>query len=379
MYLSLPKTCLLLLILAACSRPASVEEPASESENTSATTTTDEKKPSAKAKLVRAVVVETDTATNILEVTANVESLDMVDIMPEKAEPVVKILVEEGDTVVAGQVLAKLRDSQSQLAVDEAIVKVSEAEISLKQASREYDRDQRLIGDSKTASVLSQRDLETRLQTLDTAKTTLQAAQLSLKTAHLGLSQCNIVSPIDGTITIRDISIGDMASVGTRVFQVIDLSSPRVIMNRPQRELSSLKVGQELTATSDALPGVIISGRIERISPAVNLDTGTIKVTAQLESTVRLPNGILVRVDLVLDSHNDVAMLDKRALVNEGDNSYAFVIRDNHAFKVEVFKGFDSELRVEIAKGTEIFKGDQVVVVGADRLKDGDLIKIVSE
>jgi RND family efflux transporter MFP subunit len=375
MYLSPPKTCLLTLALVACSRPASpdTDTPRLDTETNAATTLAE------KAKLVRALEVGSGTAVNLLEVTANVESLDMVDIMPEKSEPVVEILVEEGDSVKAGQLLARLRDAQARLSVKEAMVKVSEAQIALAQAQREYDRDKRLVGDNGKAAVLSQRDLETRVQTLETAKTTLQAAELSQATAELGLSQCNIISPIDGTITIRDISIGDMASVGTRVFQVIDLSAPRVIMNRPQRELSSLRVGQQLTATSDAMPNVVISGEIERISPAVNLETGTVKVTAKLNPTEQLPNGILVRIDLTLDSHPNATMLDKRALINEGDHSYAFVIRGSKAFKIEVFQGFGSELTVEIDERTAIAKGEHVVIVGADKLKDGDSVTIVTE
>ena len=376
MHLSLLKTCLLLLALAACSRPAATDEVG---DSADAPPASEKDSPAEKAKLVRAIEVISGTATDILELTANVESLDMVDIMPEKAEPVVEIFVEEGDVVKAGQLLAKLRTAQSQLAVSEALVKVSEAQISLAQAKREYERDRRLVDNKSGASVLSQRDLETRQHTFETANTTLQAAELSLDTAELSLSQCNIISPIDGTITIRDISIGDMANAGTRVFQVIDLSAPRVIMNRPQRELGSLRVGQRLSATSEAMPGVVITGEIERISPAVNLETGTVKVTAKLQPSVQLPNGILLRIDLILDSHPNATMLDKRALVNEGDHSYAFVIRDEHAFKIEVFQGFSDELTIEIDERTAINKGDSVVIVGADRLKDGDLISVVAE
>lgn len=376
MHLSLPKTFLLLLAVTACSRPATTEE--SEG-STSKDAYGEETVTTEKAKLVRAIEVASGTASNVLEATANVESLDIVDVMPEKTEPVVEIFVEEGDDVKAGQLLAKLRNSQSQLAVNEALVKVSEAQISLGQAQREYNRDSRLVNAKGGASVLSQRDLETRMQTLETSKTTLQAAEFALDTAELGLKQCDIVSPINGTVTLRDISMGDMASPGARAFQVIDLSAPRVMMNRPQRELRSLRVGQKLSATSDALPGVVINGEIERISPAINLETGTVKVTAKLNPSAQLPNGILVRIYLILDSHANATMLDKRALVNEGEHSYAFVIRDEHAFKVEVFQGFTNELSVEIDERTDINKGELVVIVGADRLKDGDLVSVVTE
>jgi hypothetical protein len=104
-----------------------------------------------------------------------------------------------------------------------------------------------------------------------------------------------------------------------------------------------------------------------------------VKVTAKLQPSVQLPNGILLRIDLILDSHPNATMLDKRALVNEGDHSYAFVIRDEHAFKIEVFQGFSDELTIEIDERTAINKGDSVVIVGADRLKDGDLISVVAE
>jgi RND family efflux transporter MFP subunit len=368
-----PKTCLLLLAFAACARPADSTSP----EQQESPPTPDAA--AENAKLVRTAEVGSGTAVNMLEVTSNVESLDIVDVMPEKSEPVVAIFVEEGDQVKAGQLLATLRSSQAQLSVNEAMVKVAESQIALAQAQREYERDKRLVGENGKTAVLSQRDLETRLQTYETAKTTLQAAELAQQTAELSLSQCNIVSPIDGTITIRDISIGDMAASGTRVFQVIDLSSPRVIMNRPQRELSALRVGQKLTATSDALPGMVINGEIERISPAVDLTTGTIKVTAKLNPEQQIPNGVLVRIDLTLDSHPNATMLDKRALLNEGDKIFAFVVKDGVASKVQVFQGFSSEDKIEIDERTPINVGDLVVVVGADKLKNGDKITIAEE
>ena len=134
MHLSLPKTFLLLLMVTACSRPATTEE---SNGLTSNDAYGEETVTAEKAKLVRAIEVASGTANNVLEATANVESLDIVDVMPEKTEPVVELFVEEGDDVKAGQLLAKLRNSQSQLAVNEALVRVSEAQISLGQAQRE--------------------------------------------------------------------------------------------------------------------------------------------------------------------------------------------------------------------------------------------------
>ena len=329
--------------------------------------------------LVRTTSIIKGTASNTLEVTANVTSLDVVDVVPERSEPVVEILVEEGDYVSKGGVLARLRSEQASLAVENAEVQLQESKIALEQAKREYERDQKLVGDGQSTALLSTRDLEARAQAYETAKTAQTASEVALKTAKIELAQCTISAPITGTITARDCSLGDMTTLGNRMFEITDLSKPRVIMYRPQRELSSLSVGQTLLASSAALPGVTITGTIERIAPSINLETGTVKVTALLKPEKTLPSGILVRVLLTLDEHNDAILIDKRAIVYEGEDTYLFVIRDGKAFK-EYFKvGYSTETHIEAIRTQTVVVGEEIVIVGADRLKHESLVTITNE
>lgn len=339
--------------------------------------------PQAKKKdpqLVRVAPLRVGPVERLLEATANVESLDVVDVMPERAEPVTAVLVEEGDAVKKGQVLARLRDSNAKLAVAEAEVRVTEAKFAMDLAERELKRDQQLVDNPGPTVIVSDRDLETRRQTWETAKTAFQTAEVALQRSQLDLAQCELVAPIAGTISVRDISIGDMASVGTRVFQITDLSQPKVIMYRPQRELMDLKVGQRLTAKSEALPGVVVPGEIERVAPTIDLETGTVKVTAALEpGELRIPAGILVKLELVLDRHEDALLIPKKALFHEGDYVYCFVVREDKAVRVEIFGGYETDEEIEAGEGTELLASDMVVVVGADRLGDGDEVAIAEE
>jgi len=357
----------------------SCQKPSSASETTSEPITAEEQeKP---AILVRVRPVTTGRITKELSATANVESLDVVDVMPERSEPVTQLFVEEGDVVVAGAELAKLRDVQAQLAVAEANVRVKEAFITMQQAQRELERDQKLVEEQGPTGVLADRDLESRRQTFAVAETAHESTLVALEEAKVGLAQCTLTAPISGTVTFRDISLGDMVAVGTRVFQITDLASPKVILYRPQRELDSLRVGQELTVTAEAMPGKVISGKIERIAPIVDQETGMVKVTCALvpEPGQVIPTGILVRLQLILEVHENAILVPKQALLFEGEETYCFVVQDNVATRTVIHPGFENDDSVEVPAEDGLKPEDQVVVVGGDKLADGDVIEVAAE
>ncbi|MDA0666761.1 MAG: efflux RND transporter periplasmic adaptor subunit [Planctomycetota bacterium] len=373
------KTTLLLfslLFALSCSRSAGQDAETDDDSAAGAEEVTPEKE----AVLIRASRLTLGTVEKVLESTANVMSMDVVELMPERAEPVIEVLVEEGDLVEAGQVLARLRDENAILAVAEADVRMMETQQAMNQAQRELERDKKLMESGGATGVLSDRDLETRRQTWDASKTAHQTAAVARDKALLDLAQCELISPISGTISVRDISLGDMATVGQRAFEITDQSRPKVVLYRPQRELNDLKVGQRLVATSDAFPGLSVGGYIERIAPTVDLATGTVKVTAALEPKgLIIPIGILAKLALVLDTHEDVLLIPKKALVHEGSLVYCYVVRDGKAVRVDVVEGFQNEDKVEAAAGTDLTIDDLVVVVGSDRISDGDPVEIADE
>jgi len=327
---------------------------------------------------VRVVPVLRRSIERSLEATADVVSLDVVDLFPERSEPVVKILVEEGDPVQPGQLLAQLRDEVEELAVSDAEVKLSEAKNALEQARTDHQRDLSLMDraqDSPTA-LISERELETSRMTLVTAQTNYEAAKVSLERARIELRQTELRSPIAGTVALRDISLGDMANPSSRAFQIVDASHPKAVFFRPQRELALLRVGQELEARSEALPGVVLRGRIERIAPTVDQTSGTVKITAALDpGSVPIPIGILVTLRLVLDRHPDALLVPKKAVIRESDGTHVFVVRDGRAHRADFQPGFEEAEDLEVLP-CDLRADDRVVVVGGDRLSDGDPVEL---
>lgn len=370
-----------LLALAACSTS---DSPAGDG------TTSKEERPPVLVGVAEVVQGEVDRR---LEATANVASLDVVAVMPERAEPVARVLAEEGDVVAAGQVLAELRADIAALQVAEAEVLFEETRVAMEKAERDHQRNLRLKETSSSGGtvLVSDSDLENSLQAWNAARTAHLAAQVAKDRAALELAQCTLRAPIAGTVTARDISLGDMTAVGARAFEITDLSAPKVVFYRPQRELGDLRVGQPLTARSEALPGRAIGGHIERVAPTVDQETGTVKVVAALEpGELVLPTGILVEIELVLDVHDDAVLVPKRALLYESGNVVVvFLVQDVEdgadgrrtgvAKRLEVIPGYDDEERLEVLEGSGLQPGDLVVDVGADRLADGDRVELARE
>ena len=210
-----------------CGRPpaATEGENASEQETNNppngAETPLEDDSESQELERVRTMPVLQEPIELALDAVANVESLDVVDLVPERAEPVVEILVEEGEKVTEGQVLARLRDRIAKLEVRTAEVRVTEAGNELTRATRDYDRNKQLAEQTDGASLLSERDLETSEQAMLAAQTALESAKVALDQAQLEVDRCTLTAPIAGTVTARDISVGDMTQVGVRAFEAV--------------------------------------------------------------------------------------------------------------------------------------------------------------
>lgn len=380
-----PRTSLLALLLlpVACVRGAG---PPAEAGGDPAAAAGPSAPPAAEAVdpiLVRTGPVQQRSIERVLEATADVVSLDVVDVYPERNQPVVELLVEEGDRVERGQVLARLRDDLEQLAVAEARVRLAEAENAHERAATDHDRNQALIerSESLETALISEREFETSKMALVTAQTALEAARVAFDRAEYELRQCTITAPIAATVTARELSLGDMANPAARGFELVDASHPKAVFHRPQRELALLHVGQPLTAHCEALPGVAIRGSVERISPTVDAQSGTVKVTAALEAPQAIPVGVLVRLRLILDRHEDALLVPKKALLYEGSEVFCFVVREGRAVRVPVGIGFEEPDALEALPAGERRLGpaDQVVLVGADRLADGDPVVLAEE
>ncbi len=390
------------------------------------------------APMVLAAAVEQREMVQRLVTTAVVESELEVEVVPRVAGEAVEILVEEGDDVVAGAVLARLEDREQRLARDEAAIAVRDAEQSalrldvataearsrllsansgLGQAARDHERDTELAasGDGRFASV-SAKALEASKLALEraeqeaaqaqlaiqraaleaaAARIAVERAEVALKRAEVALSDRNVRAPFAGRVARRDLRVGQQAMPSLAAFVLTDLEALRVVFYRPQRELGAFLAAARsegpalaLEAGSDAWPGARFAGAIERVSPTVDATSGSFRVTARLSPNpeegaavgVRLVPGLLVRLTLVTDRRPDALAVLKRAVQREGESAFVLAVSDGKVEKVSVTEGYSDETHVELifTADTALDAGDLVVTVGPRDLEDGSPVRLVS-
>ena len=379
---------------------------------------------------VRTVAAETREMVRRLSTTTTVESEKEIQLFPRMAGVVVELRVDEGERVAAGDVLAVLdaRSAQSalrdaevalqeardavprlSLAVREAVERAERAKLGWEQAKREVDRNEKAallseveLDKLRLARDTNERDYQAAVlahegaqRTLENQTTIIERAKLAVERQEIELSYTRITAPFDAIVAARTIRVGDTVSSGAAAFTLTDPDHLRAIVYRPQRELAFFQASRrpdgvgsdiEIQVRPEALPGEVYEGSIRFLSPTIDPESGTFRLTIDLaqpgpdDRRPRLLPGMLVRLEITTDRHQQALVVPKRALRREGDAHTLVAVRDGRAVVIEVEEGFSDDERVEVlpVEGQTLAVGEPVVVVGNRDLEDGAPVDVGS-
>jgi len=316
-------------------------------------------------EVVTAIPVEVATAIrgdifSTYTGTAPIEAFNDAEVIARVGGEVREILVEEGDDVETGQLLARLDGDRLRL-------EVAQSAANLQKLRRDYQRNI----DLKDKGLISTGDFEEiRYRT--------EALEASHDLAILELSYTEIRAPISGVISERFIKLGNTIGANSPAFQVTSLEPLVSYLHVPEREFRRLKSGQKATLQIDALQGAKFVGTVARISPVVDPRTGTFKITIEVnDPSRRLKPGMFGRVSIVSDMHADVLQVPRAAIIEEAGSASLFVIdTDSLAQRRTIQTGYAESGLVEVLDG---LKDDEVfVVVGQSGLKNATLVTIIN-
>lgn len=291
--------------------------------------------------------------------TTTLEAERDAEVVAKVGGVIEKLLVEEGQRVKAGQVLAKIDDARLKL-------EVARAEANLAKLEQEYRRNKQLYEKQLVSA-----DAYERLAF------ELDAMRADVDLAKLQLAYTEIRAPFDGIVAQRHIKLGNMIELNAPVFRVTTYDPLIARLYVPERELNKLVVGQTAALRVDAMPDADFQGVVDRVSPVVDAATGTFAVTVAVHDTNgQLKPGMFGRVNIVHDVHENAVLVPRGAVIIEDAKSTVFVIRDGHAKREIVQTGYANNGSIEILAGLQA--GDQVVTVGQNSLKDGALVAIAN-
>ena len=158
----------------------------------------------------------------------------------------------------------------------------------------------------------------------------------------------------------------------------IDDFGVRQVVHAPEKEIGRIKKNQKAFLTSDNLGGKEFTGWIKRVSPVVDPQSGTFKVTVGVKNQKgQLRPGMFVNAHIITETHKNAALISKSALVYENEKMFVFVVRDGIASKVLLNAGFQDYQNIEAL--SDIEAGDKIIMVGQAGLKDQSKVKIVAE
>jgi membrane fusion protein (multidrug efflux system) len=311
-----------------------------------------------------AIPVETSVATRddiyaMYSGTTPVEAFAEAGVIAKVAGEVREILVEEGDDVKAGQVLARLDGDRLRL-------ELQQAEANLRKAQRDYQRNV----DLKDRGLISAGDFEK-------IKYETDALEATYNLARLELDYTQIRAPIDGVIAERFVKVGNTVDINAVTFQVTSLEPLIAYLHVPEREYRRIARGQSAVVQVDALQGSKFQGEVARISPVIDPGTGTFKITVEVsDPTRRLKPGMFGRVNIVYDMHAQALQVPRSAIIDEAGETWVFIVENDKAVQRPIMTGYSNNGHIEILDG--LTGNEKIVVVGQAGLKDGSKVSIIN-
>src|SRR5689334_132625 len=399
------------------------------------------------AKPVRVKTVETHSTVSSVRYSASIRSAEQVDVACKVSGYVDSIAqqkdpsgqwhkLQAGDIVQQGTVLARVRQSdyiarvnetksqrseasaaletnsaqlkESIAAIETSKAQVNDAQASYDRAKLDYERARILFSTqsitkpdydaSKAQYEVAEAKLEVargQLQSAEarvaTSRAQISAAESKVKTADaytytasIPLADTNLRAPMTAVVIDRKVEVGALVSTGVTGFTLADLTSVKAAFGVSDLALQSLKMGDSLKITTDALPGAEMSGHISRIAPSADQNSRVFDV----EVTIPNPEGKLkpgmiaaLSVSEGAGAQVDVPVVPLTAVTRAKDsNSYAVLVLDQREGKpvarlrvVTLGESFGNA--VAIKEGVR--PGETVITTGVTQVADGEVVKVI--
>lgn len=308
---------------------------------------------------VEAAAAVQGTITAAWHGTATLEAEAEAEVVARVGGIVETIHVEEGDAVRAGDVLLEL---------DRA-----ELELEVARARAEVDR---LAADHARSVAMRKKELISR-EAHDRIRYTLAAAEAALAQAELQLRHATVRAPITGTVTARHVKLGNLIERHQPVLHIARFTPLLAVVHVPERDLRRLAPGQPAELALDAWPERSFSGRVQRVSPVVDPETGTARVTIEVDAgQPELRPGMFARVRVIHDRREQATLIPGEALLTEDGRDAVFVVTgEGLAERRPVRVGYREDGRVEILDG--LSPGERVVTTGQTALRDAARVEVV--
>ncbi len=294
-------------------------------------------------------------------VPATVVPRRQVDLSMVGGGRVTAVQVDKGDRVEAGQTLLQTDTTSLQAAFDLAAANLEFQTGEFERASRLYEAGS--INQSAFAA----------------ARLALAQARSERDIARQRLKDATLEAPFTGMITQRHVELGDVLGPGAPAFRLIDADRVKVQVGIPERLVGDFRIGNTVSIELDALPGEVLSGRLEYLAPEASPGVRTFLAEMLLDNhNGMVRSGLMGQARIQRRTFSDALLVPLDALIEGQDGRQLFVVRhDTLAVQRAIDIAATDAGMMVVRRGIDI--GDRVVTKGQHELVDGDRVRVTGE
>jgi membrane fusion protein (multidrug efflux system) len=294
-----------------------------------------------------------------VEALGTARANEQVVITSKYSDLVDEIYFDDGQFVKKGAALIKLNNQEELAKVNELTANLSESQAHLKRLS------ELLSSRATSASLVEQQQAQTK------------AIEAQLVSAKARLNDLTIRAPFSGVLGFRQVSKGAYVDAGKTITSLDDSSLIKVDFHLPERLLTHIHVGQQISAKNTAYKTKEFIGEITAIDSRIDSTTRTIKVRATIDNNnQKLHPGMLLNISVLLQVEN-ILQLPESSIIPIENSHYVFIEKEGKALRKAIQIGRRQPGVVEVISGLN--EGEQVVVEGALKLRDGATISIIGQ
>jgi membrane fusion protein (multidrug efflux system) len=315
-------------------------------------------------RTVNVEVIEVRPApfTHFIRVVGTVEAQRDVMVSAEEGGVVEALVADRGERVRAGQTLIRIDDDVLAAQLEQAASQAALAEETWQRQKQLWEQD----------------SIGTEIAYLQ-ARYNAESAKAQAKVLNERVRRAVVRAPISGILDDRMVEVGSMVGAGTPVARILDADTVEIVGGVPERYAADIEEGAEVMVTVSALEGRLYAGSVDFVGSAVDGGSRTFQIEVDVPNPgLGIKPGMVANVQIARRTLEAALAVPRHAVIRREDGYIVFVARPvEGGWRAEsraVVPGVSREELVVIEEGLE--PGDRVVVVGQQRLAEGDALRL---
>lgn len=282
--------------------------------------------------MIAVVHPATGPAVQAVYATGTVEPEIMIPVSPRSTARLAEIHADEGDKVMAGEMLARMED-------EDILRSIEEAEADAELAQKDYDRTATLAASGFATG-----------EALEKTEAALKSATARLEKTRVSVEYLTLSAPEDGRIIRRDGEVGELVPAGQPVFYMSSGDGLRITAEVDEEDIALVQPGQKTLIRADAFPDKVFESTVQSVTPKGDPVSRSYRVRIGLDPATPLMAGMTAEANIVIHEKKE-ALLVPASAVRDGK---VWIVKDDKALPQPVTIGARAAEAVEIVQGVSV-------------------------